>query len=552
MEVPRNMTIPARMRARTRWLAAAGALALLAHAGPAAAATRLSPDMARLAARAPQAGARVIVQFDAPLSRQAAERLVARAGGRNTTPIPLIHGMATSLPARAAAKLARRPGVRAVSLNARVKPQAARSTTTTSTPTPTTSSTGYFPVNAAKLLSAYPSSANASQLWAFAPPLTGRGVTVAVIDTGIAGNMPDFKKPDGTSRVLESVVTNPSATTAEDRYGHGTHVAGIIAGNGYGRDSTDKQYGQYLGVAPDANLVSIKAGDDAGNATVLDVIYGLQFAVDHKADYNIRVVNLSLESAQAQSYLTDPLDAAVEAAWNSGIVVVAAAGNRGTAADAVSYAPGNDPYAISVGGVDDAGTKATSDDDYASWSSVGTTQDGFAKPDISAPGAHIVSTLSPKSQFSTLCPSCIVGMNYIRAGGTSMAAPVVAGVAALMLQRTPSLTPDDVKTILMRTTRNLSTGVDEVNASGATSTTSAPDDVNAGLTPSTLLDSVSGQIDPTRSTWSRSTWSTAPSGLTAGWARSSWACTCSKTTTGAIDPTRSTWSRSTWSTAWTF
>jgi serine protease AprX len=473
---------------------------------------------------------------------------VAKAGGRHTTAIPLIHGVATTLPARAAAKLAAQPGVRAVSLNARVKPQATKTTTTTTT----SSSTGYFPANATKLLSAYPSSANASQLWSFSPSLTGRGVTVAVIDTGIAGNMPDFKKPDGTSRVLESVVTNPTATTPEDRYGHGTHVAGIIAGNGYGRDSSDKQYGQYLGVAPDANLVSIKAGDEAGNATVLDVIYGLQFAVDHKADYNIRVVNLSLESAQAQSYLTDPLDAAVEAAWNSGIVVVAAAGNRGTAADAVDYAPGNDPFAISVGAVDDAGTKASSDDNYASWSSVGTTQDGFAKPDISAPGAHIVSTLAPNSQFATLCPTCIVGTNYIRAGGTSMAAPVVSGVVALMLQKTPSLTPDEVKTILMRTTRNLSSGVNEVNASGATSTTSAPDDVNAGLTPNTLLDAVSGQIDPTRSTWSRSTWSTAPSSLTAGWARSSWSCTCSKTATGTIDPTRSTWSRSTWSTAWTF
>jgi serine protease AprX len=362
--------------------------------------------------------------------------------------------------------------------------------------------------------------------------------------------MPDFKKPDGTSRVIESVVTNPNATTAGDTYGHGTHVAGIIAGNSWGRDSKDVAYGKYLGIAPDANLVSIKAADDQGNATVLDVIYGLQFAVDHQADYNIRVVNLSLESTVAQSYLTDPLDAAVESAWLHGIVVVAAAGNLGTAPDAVDYAPGNDPYAISVGAVDDGGTKASSDDVFASWSSRGVTQDGFAKPDVSAPGAHIVSTLASGSQFATLCPSCIVDKNYIRAGGTSMAAPVVAGLAALMLQAHPTWTPDQVKTALMKTGRSLGSGMNEVQASGAIGTSGTAPDVNAGLVPNSLVDPATGNIDYTRSSWSRSSWSVAGSSLTAGWARSSWSCNCSLTSSGTIDPTRSSWSRSSWSTEW--
>ena len=220
---------------------------------------------------------------------------------------------------------------------------------------------------------------------------------VAVIDTGIAGDLPDFRisSTDKRSRVIGSAVVNPDATTAGDRYGHGTHVAGIIAGDSDGRDVGDSKKGRFSGVAPGANLVSIKVSDDEGNATVLDVIAGIQFAMDHKAEYNIRVLNLSLESTVAESYKTDPLDAAVEAAWFDGIFVVAAAGNRGPGGDAVRFAPGNDPYIVTVGAVDDQGTKEIGDDLPATWSSRGTTQDGFSKPDIYAPGAKIVSTLAP-------------------------------------------------------------------------------------------------------------------------------------------------------------
>src|SRR4029079_4844336 len=139
-----------------------------------------------------------------------------------------------------------------------------------------------------------------------------------------------------------------------------------------------------MGVAPKANLISIKASDDDGNASVLDVIAGVQFAVDHKADYNIRVLNLSVESTSVESYKTDPLDAAVEAAWNKGIFVVAAAGNRGPGDDSVSHAPGNDPYVVTVASIEDKGTKEISDALPTGWSSRGTTQDGFAKPDIYA------------------------------------------------------------------------------------------------------------------------------------------------------------------------
>ena len=384
---------------------------------------------------------------------------------------------------------------------------------------------------------------------AWKKPYTGKGVGVAVIDTGIAGDLADFRssQANAASRVIVSAVTNPYAKTATDTYGHGTHVAGIIAGNATNRPASDPLYGDYAGVAPEANLISVKTADEKGEATLLDVIYGLQFAVDFKDTYNIRVVNLSLESDQAQSYQIDPLDAAVESAWLKGIVVVAAAGNRGSSGDAVRYAPGNDPYAISVGAVDDQGTKNTTDDALADWSSRGTTQDGFQKPEVVAPGAHIVSNLAPKSAFASMCPSCIVSGQYIRAGGTSMSAPMVAGAAAVMLEAYPAMTPDQVKGALVATARNTLNGGLEVSVASLVQTNVSIAAVNVGLVPNEIVDPSSGDIDYTRSRWSRSRWSSAMGTLRSSWSRSSWSCNCSKTASGAIDPTRSSWSRSSWS-----
>src|SRR6185436_17638622 len=159
--------------------------------------------------------------------------------------------------------------------------------------------------------------------------------------------------------------------------------------------------------------ISVKIADDEGNATVLDAIYGLQFAIDHKDEFNIKVANLSFESADLQSPSEDPLGAAAEAAWFAGITVVAAAGNRGDAEGAAQHAPGNDPYVITVGALDDQGTRSRGDDAIASWSSRGLTEDGLAKPDIYASGSHIVSTLAPNSAFSQLCDYCIVADNYL-------------------------------------------------------------------------------------------------------------------------------------------
>jgi serine protease AprX len=483
---------------------------------------------------APRAGGiQVIVQMDAGASPAKAEAAVRASGGRVTGELHIINGFAARVSAAGERRLAALPGVHAVSRDAAVKPQG---------------------INLTNLATAYPASVDAPQLWNYSYSVTGKGVGVAVIDTGIAGGMPDFRSPgSSSSRVIASAVTNPDARTPGDTYGHGTHVAGIIAGNGWARSYGDPLRGRYVGIAPDANLVSVKVSDDDGNATVLDVIYGLQFVVDNKAAYNIRVVNLSLESSTPGSYKTDPLDAAVESAWFKGIVVVAAAGNRGSAPDAVSYAPGNDPYAITVGAYDDQASMGDGDDSRPAWSSRGVTADGFAKPDIHAPGSGIVSTLAPDSAFASMCPSCIVDGQMIRAGGTSMAAPMISGVVALMLQYYPNLTPNQVKGVLARTARTINGKYPAVEAYEALKAVyyHQISTANQGLTPNPLVDAATGDIDYTRSSWSRSSWSSAGDGLTADFARSSWSrSSWSSTSSDGVDVARSSWSRSSWSTSW--
>jgi serine protease AprX len=505
---------------RIRWavLCLALAAAAVLPAGSALAAPRASE---------------VIVQMDAGVSPAKAEAQVRADGGRVTRDLHIINGFSARVDAAGRRHLAKLAGVHAVSRNAAVKPQG---------------------ISLTNLATAYPASVDAPQLWNYSTSVTGKGVGVAVIDTGIAGGMPDFRSPgSSSSRVVANVVTNPDARTPGDTYGHGTHVAGIIAGNGWARSYTDPLRGKYVGIAPDANLVSVKVSDDDGNATILDVIYGLQFVVDNKAAYNIRVVNLSLESSTPGSYKTDPLDAAVESAWFKGITVVAAAGNRGSAPDAVSYAPGNDPYVITVGAYDDQASLLDGDDSRPAWSSRGTTADGFAKPDIHAPGSGIVSTLAPNSAFSRMCPSCIVDGQMIRAGGTSMAAPMISGVVALMLQYYPSLTPNQVKGVLKTTARTINGKYPAVEAYEALKSVyyNRIPTANQGLTPNTLVDAATGDIDYTRSSWSRSSWSTANDGLTADFARSSWSrSSWSSTSSDGVDVTRSSWSRSSWSTSW--
>jgi serine protease AprX len=403
-------------------------------------------------------------------------------------------------------------------------------------------------VSGAQLQTTFDQTLNLAPLWKFG--VTGTGVGVAVIDTGIDGSLPDFNSTNGNrSRVIVSAVDNANAANAGDGYGHGTDVAGIIAGNGNNRPASDPLHGQYVGVAPNANLISIKVADETGATSVLQVIYGLQFAVQHQAQYNIRVINLSLDSATPQSYKTDPLDAAVEAAWMRGIVVVTAAGNRGSASDAVQYSPANDPYVITVGGTDENGTANPGDDAVASWSSQGTTQDGVQKPDVYAPGAHIVSVLSPNSAFANTNCSCqVAGGQYIQTSGTSMAAPMIAGLVADLLQAHPRWTPDQVKGDLTSAATSGSSAAHEPDAVKAILNWNPPA-ANQGLTPSSLINTATGDVKYTLSTWSLATWSRASGALRAEFADSSYSCkSCAATSQGTVNSSLSSWSLSTWTT----
>jgi serine protease AprX len=275
--------------------------------------------------------------------------------------------------------------------------------------------------------------------------LDGQGVTVAVIDSGLTTRNNDFKS-DGQSRVIaEAAFGNQEST--QDLYGHGTHVAGILGGNGAASG------GLYRGVAPGIELINLRVSDKDGLTYESNVLAGLQWVYDNKDIYNIRVVNLSMNSTIAQSYHTSPLDAAVEILWFNGIVVVVSAGNNGTGeGPATIYPPANDPFVITVGATNDKGTAELWDDNLAVFSAYGHSEDGYSKPDLVAPGRNLVAPLSEKaSTVYTAHPMHRVGDEYFRMSGTSMSAPVVSGAVALLLQSEPYLTPDQVKYRLVAT-----------------------------------------------------------------------------------------------------
>ena len=501
------------------------------------------------AARDAWAADEYIVQMDTGATPAQGKQLVQTLGGTVTTPeLPVINGFGAVLEDDAAEELTTVPEVKAVTLNAPTDNGTDASSTSLS-------GSARCPVTNATTRRNYygaPSDWDVSPLnsiWRLRQPLlysvratdawqrgaTGNGVGVAVIDSGIAGDLPDFVT-GGRSRVIASAVTNPCATDANDQFGHGTHVAGLIAGNSLNNPVKRNLAGRYMGVAPRANLISVKVSDDDGETTILDVIHGIQFAVDNKDRFGIRVVNLSLSSTVAESYLTDPLDAAAESAWFSGLVVVAAAGNDGIAPDAVSYAPGNDPYVISVGGMDDRGSRTRDDDILAPWSSRGVTQDGVRKPDLLAPGNRLVSTLAIGSDFEKLCRKCIIGRAYFRLSGTSMSSAVVSGVAALMLEKRPSLTPNQVKGAMLSTLYNVPGTGAAVDSSAALDGTGS---ANQGLVPNRLIDPATGQIDWARASFRRASFrDAAGSPLNASWTRASFRCDCGLTPSGEVDPAR--------------
>lgn len=453
--------------------------------------SRIQPDVLQLAANEPGARLAVIVQMQHDTAYVATT--IVRLGGVVTRDLSIIHAVAATLPTRAVLALAQIAGVRWISLDAPVH------------------STGMPPctacVDTSTVQTTFIPSINADQVWNTAPHYQGQGVGVAVVDSGITPGA-DFTT-NGVSRIVANVGIPSASATTDDLWGHGTHVAGIIAGNGA------HSHGAYMGVAPQANLINVKVGDDLGNVRESDIVSGLQWINDNKTAYNIRVVNLSVNAAVAQSYNTSPLDAAVEILWFNKIVVVVAAGNFGRNA---LYPPANDPFVISVGAADDMGTQKQIDDRIASFSAYGKTQDGFFKPELVAPGVNIISTMHKTDAIAIQHPANVISADYFSMSGTSMAAPVVSGVVALLLQAEPNLTPDQVKYRLMATARTIGgygKGAGEVNAYAA---------VNKKTTESANTKTQASQLLWTGRqplTWDSTSWNSANWGA-ANWGAANW------------------------------
>jgi serine protease AprX len=438
----------------------------------------VQPLLLQMASAQPEARVSVIVQKTNKDTR--VEELMARLGGKVTKDLHIINAFAAEMRAKDVAQLAR-AGVRWVSLDAPMVEAGGPDGT----------------VNTANLKNVYDKAIRADQVWA--KGYQGSGIGVAVVDSGINWQT-DLYTVAGTNRVVANVRFNTDYNpTYFDNYGHGSHIAGIVGGNG--RSSN----GQYIGIAPMVNIINVKVSNDDGSATASSTVAGLQWVLDNRSRYNIRVVNLSVNSAMPESYHNNPLDAAVEILWFNKIVVIASAGNNGAA---TLYPPANDPFVITVGAVDDKGTTSLSDDVIASFSAYGTTSDGVQKPDLVAPGKNIVSLMgNTNGVIPTGHPGNKVGTMYFRMSGTSVAAPMVAGAAALLLQDEPNLTPDQVKYRLKATANKSWTGytatkagagyLDIYAAVNGTTTQSA----NTGITASHLLWTGSAPI-----TWGSVDW----------------------------------------------
>jgi serine protease AprX len=349
----------------------------------------------------------VVVQAESGTS---AARAVHEAGGRVVRSLELVDGVAAELSDLERAKL--------VGLGVSVVPDIPLRA----------SSVTFDPATADVQLAAI----NPGPTWT---PGAGAGVGVALVDTGVAA------APDLAGRV----VAGPDFTDEGDgldHHGHGTFMAGLIAGDGTAGGGGAVRH---FGVAPGAHVVSVKVAGRDGGTSLSRVLAAIDWVVEHAEEHAIGVLNLSFGADVPVAWPADPLSMAVEAAWASGITVVAAAGNGG--AGSVT-SPGRDPWIITAGATDTHGTAATGDDTVPSWS--GRARLGrFQKPDLVAPGVSVVSLRAPGSATDEANPSARMGEHYFRGSGTSMAAALTAGTAAVLLSDRPLATPDHVKGALV-------------------------------------------------------------------------------------------------------
>lgn len=436
----------------------------------------VQPLINQIAMETPNQQVRVIVQKQG--QNDFVESMAEALGGVVVRDLYIINAVVLDMAAGQVVELATNQWVRFISLDAPVE-----STDGVASGKPNSQEDNY-----------YLDTTNAHEVWDMG--YTGAGIGVAVIDSGISDD-PDLN-------TIRRISFNPNSTTVNDVNGHGTHVAGIIGGQGVDSE------GRYMGTAPGVHLFGLKISDENGMSSESDVVAALQWVLENKdhEGYNIRVVNLSIQSSGMVSYHQSPLDAAVEILWFNGVVVVAASGNWD--ADHGQYnpiyaAPANDPFIITVGASNEKGNSRVQDDAIATFSADGLTQDFFEKPEIYAPGKDIISVLSKDSSWGANYPErAILNGEYFRISGTSMAAPQVTGAVALLLQAEPNLTPDQVKYRLINASNNVSNNPYlDVYAIITTPTTES---ANTNIVASQLLWSGNEPITWTSVAWNSVAW----------------------------------------------
>ncbi len=526
----------------------AGALLAGSAAGvaPAAASHRkpdsyVEPSLLAKANQDPDALVRVIVQADSTSDAQSAVLDTGDSGDgdRLGRKLALVQGVAAQMKAKHIAKLADEAGLIV-------------------TPDLPLGVTGLGPVKGFSSKQLWPFQSGNASYWASLDLLGSANMpAIAIIDSGV-----DATRPDVAGRVIATATFATAAPNSPgDGLGHGTFVAGLAAGAAPG----------YTGAAPGAKLVSVDVLNDDGMGYTSDIVAGIDWIIQNKNRYGIRVANLSLTGSDNSSFMYDPLDKAVEQLWFAGITVVAAVGNYGAGSEQpVVASPGNDPFAISVGAADLAGTSAASDDFAAPWSVYGFTYDGFRKPDVGAAGRYIVGPIPPTASLPLQRPDRVTAPGYMQLSGTSMASAVVSGTAAHILAAHPAYTPDQVKGALMASSlatsaQPFSLGIGEIDAIGAIGVTDPPNP-NAALeqflttdaSGATVFDADAwmgtAQIDPNwasanRSSWCSSNWSSSnwssSSWSSSNWSSSSW----SSSNWSSSSWSSSNWSSSSWSSA---
>jgi serine protease AprX len=373
---------------------------------------------------------------------------------------------------------------------------------------------------------------------------TGAGVTVAVIDSGVD------EVPGLAGRVIHGA--NFTDEGSADRYGHGTFDAGLIAGDGTGDDGSDTGI---AGVAPQARIISVKVADSHGRSTIGRVALGLAWVISHRSAYGIDIANLSMSTAVPMSYDVNPLNALAEAAWFSGVTVLVSSGNGGQ--NTVSSAPANDPFVITVGSIYDHNTRSKYDDTISPYTNIGTTVDGFEKPEILTPGQHVQSTLPAGSVLAKLQTVTGLPAGYGQMSGTSMATAVASGLAGLLVEARPGLNPDQVKGAFASslTKHNEPTLRHALSRAGRFT-------ANSGVRPSMALAAAYAQLfahttdyssidwnalDWRDVAWDQATW-THVDWTSATWSSATW----SEATWGSATWASLTWATATWATAsWT-